>query len=917
MSDATVTGSDRSSPRLGKNPAHHRDRNAVDREALTPMMRHFVDLKDEYAQTILLYRVGDFYETFFEDACTIAQVLELVLTSKECGKGVGRVTMAGIPHHALDRYCRLLVEKGYAVAICNQVEDPAQAQGLVKREVTRVITPGTILEEGMLPARSNNFLAAFILAGDHWGLAYADISTGEFLTTQSADRDQLSQELLRLQPSEVLFPTDAPDLRRLLRPGESSDKLPQGLPNQFCYTLRSQSSFSQPEARQRILEVFGVRSLEGLGCEHLPLAVRAAGGLLAYIEDTQKETEVPLQPLSTYTLSEYLVLDHQTRRNLELTQTARDGTFHGSLLWALDRTCTAMGSRALRRWLLQPLLDCDQILARQETLDELRQDTALRQDLQALLQQIYDLERLAGRAGSGTANARDLMALADSLDRLTDLANLLHQGKAQHLQALQSVPPVLEQLAQTLRSHLVESPPLSLTEGGIIRSGIHAELDRMRQQISGDQQWIANLEPSERQRTGIPTLKVGFNKAFGYFISISRAKSDLAPDDYIRKQTLTNEERYITPELKEREARILTGQTEQFQLEYEIFAELRAEVGHQASLIRTVAAAVAAVDVLAGLAEVAVYQGYCRPQITPGREIYLDAGRHPVVEQSLPPGFFVPNSTNLGGEEEQRAEDRTQNFSYGDAPRTKLQTPNSRLSLPNSNGSQCSLQDLIILTGPNASGKSCYLRQVGLMQLMAQIGSFLPAKAARLGICDRIFTRVGAVDDLATGQSTFMVEMNETANILNHATARSLVLLDEIGRGTATFDGLAIAWSVAEHLATEIRARTIFATHYHELNELATILPNVANYQVLVKEMPDQIIFLHQVRPGGASRSYGIEAGRLAGLPPSVIRRAKQVITQIERHSKIAVGLRKGGQRSTPVIEPVSGDRPQQFELPF
>ena len=896
MSDTATPTTDATAPRRGKNPAHHRDRTTIERNDLSPMMRHYVDLKDEYPQTLLLYRMGDFYETFLDDACTVAQALELVLTSREAGKNVGRVAMAGIPHHALERYCRLLVEKGFAVAICEQMEDPAQAQGLVKREVTRVITPGTILEEGLLQARSNNFLAAFVLAGNHWGLAYADISTGEFLTTQFSEREQLAQELLRLQPSEVLFPTDAPDIQKLLRPGESSDHLPEGLPNQFCYTFRSQSSFTPAEARQRILEVFGVRSLEGLGCEHLPLAVRAAGGLLAYLEETQKQTQVPLQPLSTYTLSEYLVLDHQTRRNLELTQTARDGTFHGSLLWAIDQTRTAMGGRALRRWLLQPLLDLEQIQGRQDTLGELVQHTAFRQDLQGLLQQIYDLERLAGRAGSGTANARDLVALADSLGRLTDLAQLVSHAQSQHLQALQTVPPTLDQLGQRLRSHLVESPPLSVMEGNLIRDQVHPELDRLRQQTIADQQWIANLEQTERERTGISTLKVGFNKAFGYYLSISRTKAAQAPSDYIRKQTLTNEERYITPELKEREARILTAQAEQFQLEYDIFVDLRKEVGEWASLIRTVAGAIATVDVLAGLAEVAIYQGYCRPQIDPNRTIEIQDGRHPVVEKSLPPGFFVPNSASLGGS-------APQNNGQADLhPTPKTLHP-----------------DLIILTGPNASGKSCYLRQVGLIQLMAQIGSFVPAQSAKLGICDRIFTRVGAVDDLATGQSTFMVEMNETANILNHATAKSLVLLDEIGRGTATFDGLAIAWSVAEHLAMEIQARTIFATHYHELNELATLLGNVANYQVLVKELPDQIIFLHQVQPGGASRSYGIEAGRLAGLPPVVIQRAKQVMRQIERHSKIAVGLRKGSRGPTQKVEPSANSvtQPEQFELPF
>jgi DNA mismatch repair protein MutS len=907
MSDST---SESPILREGKSPPQHRDRTTVDREALTPMMRHYVDLKDEYPQTLLLYRMGDFYETFFEDACTLAQALELVLTSRQAGNDIGRVAMAGIPHHQLDRYSRLLVEKGYAVAICDQMEDPAQAQGLVKREVTRVITPGTLLEEGLLNARSNNFLAAFVLAGNYWGLAYADISTGEFLTTQSSEREQLAQELLRLQPSEVLFPTDAPDLQKMLQPGETSDKLPEGLPNQFCYTLRSQTSFTPAEARQRIQEVYGVRSLEGLGCEHLPLAVRAAGGLLAYLEETQKDTPIPLQPLATYTLSQYLVLDHQSRRNLELTQTCRDGTFRGSLLWALDRTRTAMGSRTLRRWLLQPLLNLTDIQARQDTITELLPQTGFRKELQNQLQKIYDLERLAGRAGSGTATARDLVALAESLGQLTDLAHTVAFCQTQYLQALQTVPPILDQLAQRLRAYLVDTPPISLTEGGIIRSGVHPELDQMRQQILSDQQWIAHLEKDERERTGISTLKVGFNKAFGYFISLSRAKADQAPADYIRKQTLTNEERFITPELKEREARILTAQTEQFQLEYDLFVALRTEVGEQASLIRTTATAIAAVDVLVSLTEVAVYQAYCCPQMTEGRDIHILAGRHPVVEQSLPPGFFVPNTTTLGSSTPPSPASSSFSSTLGTSPTAPT------LSSPPD-------PDLIILTGPNASGKSCYLRQVGLIQLMAQIGSYVPAQSACLGVCDRIFTRVGAVDDLATGQSTFMVEMNETANILNHASSQSLVLLDEIGRGTATFDGLAIAWSVAEHLATVIQARTIFATHYHELNELASLVDNVANFQVLVKALPDQIIFLHQVFPGGASRSYGIEAGRLAGLPPSVIQRAKQVMKQIEQHSKIAVGLRQGSKTTRsqtppkPSTEQTSTDQIQQFELPF
>ncbi|TAF05331.1 MAG: DNA mismatch repair protein MutS [Nostocales cyanobacterium] len=864
-----------------------------DRSKLSKMYQHYVEMKDKYPHALLLYRVGDFFETFFQDAVTVSRELELVLTSKHGGE-LGRIAMTGVPHHAWERYTTQLVEKGYAVVICDQVEDAADAIGLVKREVTRILTPGTLLEEGMLKASRNNYIAAVVIAVNHWGLAYSDISTGEFLTTQGSDLEHLTQELMRLQPSEVLFPTNAPDLGSLLRPGETSPSLPQCLPPTFCYSLRSQLPFSQAEARSKLLQKFKLRSLEGIGCEHLPLAVRAAGGLLEYIEDTQKQNPVSLQLLRTYTLTDYLIVDNQTRRNLEITQTVRDGTFHGSLLWALDRTTTAMGGRALRRWLLQPLLDIKGIKSRQDTIQELLENTSLRQDLRQLLKQIYDLERLTVRAASGRANARDLVALADSFSRLPELSRLVEDARSPFLKALQKVPPILEEIAEKLHAHIVESPSIHLKEGGLIRPGINPLLDERKATVEADQQWIANLEVDERARTGIPTLKVGFNKTFGYYISISRSKSDQVPDNYIRKQTLTNEERYITPDLKEREARILTARDDLNQLEYEIFAALRDEVGSHAEIIRNIARAVAAADVLCGLAELSVHQGYCRPEMVEGREIAVVDGRHPVVEQSLPSGFFVPNSTCLGGT-------NYRGMNHEDTKDTKQEekkegkknvvpiTPSPHLPT-----SPSPYPDLVILTGPNASGKSCYLRQVGLIQLMAQIGSFVPARSARLAVCDRIFTRVGAVDDLATGQSTFMVEMNETANILNHATANSLVLLDEIGRGTATFDGLSIAWAVAEYLAVEIKSRTIFATHYHELNELASIVSNVANYQVTVKELPDQIIFLHQVQPGGADKSYGIEAGRLAGLPAVVIKRAKQVMGQIEKHSKIAMGLREG-----------------------
>ncbi len=843
--------------RTSQNAIGNADYREIDIKLLSPMFQHFVSVKEQYPHALLLYRCGDFFETFFQDAVTVARELELVLTSKEGGREVGRVPMTGVPHHAVDRYCASLVEKGFAVALCDQMEEASAAVGLVRREVVRVLTPGTVMEEGLLTARRNNFLVAIVLSGDHWGLAYTDISTGEFVATQSCDLEILSQELLRLQPAEILLPVAAPDINKLLRAGEKDERVPDPLPNQFCYALRTQTAFTLLTAQESLLDYFRLKSLEATGCDQMPLAVRAAGGLLDYLADTQRGNPINLQLLRSYSLTDYLVLDYQSRRNLEIFQTSRDGHLRGSLLWALDRTATAMGGRALRRWLSQPLLDIGQIKMRQESIEELYKNTFLRQDLQQLLKQIYDLERLTGKAAAGRVNARELLSLADSLCRLPELAELTKDASARFLQNLQKYPIELVALGQKIQKSIVESPPILLTEGGLIRSNINAQLDELRAASVDDHQWLANLETSERERTGISNLKVGFNKTFGYYLSITRSKADLVPDDYLRKQTLTNEERYITPELKEREARILNAKEDVGKLEHDIFNELRTEVSEHAAQIRIVAQRVAAVDVLCGLAEVAVQQGYCCPEMSNERPIEIVNGRHPVVEQTLPAGFFVPNGTDLGG----------------------------------TNGT-----DLVVLTGPNASGKSCYLRQIGLIQLMAQTGSYVPARSAKLGICDRIFTRVGAVDDLATGQSTFMVEMNETANILNHATPKSLVLLDEIGRGTATFDGLSIAWAVSEYLAQTIRSRTIFATHYHELNELASLLDNVANYQVTVKELPNEIIFLHQVKPGGASKSYGIEAGRLAGLPPVVIDRARRVMSQIEEHSKIAMGLREFDQ---------------------
>jgi DNA mismatch repair protein MutS len=840
----------------------------VDPTLLTPMMQHYVELKRQYPHAILLYRLGDFYEMFFQDAQVVSRELELVLTGREAG-AIGRVPMCGIPYHAFDRYAAQLVAKGYALAVCDQMEPAEQAKGLVRREVTRVITPGTVLEEELLQARQNNYLAAIVqLKGSRqapcrWGLAYADVSTGEFWVCQSEGQEPLEQELARLQPAEILLPTEEGLGLGLLRPGDPQG--PLGLPGQYAYTLRPAEPFELAVARENLMQTYGLRSLEGLGCEGLPLAIRAAGGLLHYLEETQKNLVQPspqgghplLRPPRTYQLTDYLILDPQTRRNLELTQTIREGSFVGSLLWVLDHSRTAMGGRTLRRWLMQPLRDSEQIRLRQDTIQELLENPSLRARLGSLLDSLYDLERLANRVASGTANPRELVALGSSLGKLPQLAELVAEAKTPLLQSLQQVDPALVDLGRRIEHTLLPSPPPILTEGGLIRPGVDPELDRLRQQVEQDRQWVAQLEKSERDRTGIPTLKVGFNKAFGYYLSISRAKAHQVPKEYIRKQTLTNEERFITPELKEKEARILTAQTDINQQEYELFVQLRQQAGSQTEAIRQVAQTLAAVDALFGLAEVAVQQGYTRPVITEDRRLIIEEGRHPVVEKSLPQGLFVPNSVQLG-------------------------SPHG--------------PDLIVLTGPNMSGKSTYLRQIGLIQILAQMGSFVPARRAELGRCDRVFTRIGAVDDLATGQSTFMVEMNETANILNHAGERSLVLLDEIGRGTATFDGLSIAWAVAEYLATQVRARTVFATHYHELNQLETLLPNVANFQVVVKELQDRIIFLHQVQPGGADRSYGIEVGRMAGLPQPVIQRAEQVLALVGKHSRIGLGLRNQGK---------------------
>ncbi|WP_254927807.1 DNA mismatch repair protein MutS [Cyanobium sp. T1B-Tous] len=842
-------------------PAWHHH-GLVDPEQLTPMLRHYVELKAAHPDRVLLYRLGDFFECFFEDAITLSRLLELTLTGKEGGKSVGRVPMAGIPHHAAERYCGELVRRGLSVALCDQLETTPAKGELLKRGITRVLTPGTVLEEGLLAARRNNWLCAVVLEGAgtsaaRWGLAVADVSTGEFRVTERAGSDALHQELLQVEAAEVLWPATSTS-------AESNS--PAWCPEALRLTPLPRTPFEAPEASATLKQRFGLASLDGLGLGELPLALRAAGGLVAYLDSTLQEALVPLDPPTTWHAGDQLVLDAATRRNLELTKTQLGGSVHGSLLWALDRTHTAMGGRCLRRWLQAPLVERAAILERQGGVSELVAGRGLRLTLRRLLRPMGDLERLAGRAGAGSASARDLVALADGLERLPQLAAQLTQASSAPLQALARPWPELDTLAADLRHTLLDTPPLSLTEGGLIHDGVDPALDALRNQLDDQDAWLAQQEAEERRLSGIATLKLQYHRTFGYFLAVSKARAAAVPEHWIRRQTLANEERFVTPALRNREGAIQQLKARAAQREYDLFCALRARVGEHAAAIRTATRLVAELDGIAALAEVAATSGYCCPDITDpagpeARLLQIEAGRHPVVEQLLVEEPFTANSIRLGA-----------------AP------------------------DLLILTGPNASGKSCYLRQTGLLQLMAQMGSWIPATSARLGIADRIFTRVGAGDDLAAGQSTFMVEMAETANILHHATPRSLVLLDEIGRGTATFDGLSIAWAVAEHLATPaegggIGARSIFATHYHELNALAEQLANVANAQVLVEETGDALVFLHRVAPGGASRSYGIEAARLAGVPAAVVLRARQVLGRIEANSVVRVD-QEGDQES-------------------
>ncbi|MDR7472511.1 MAG: DNA mismatch repair protein MutS [Armatimonadota bacterium] len=805
---------------------------------LTPMMRQYQQLRARYPGMLLMFRLGDFYELFFDDAVVAARDLEITLTSREVGKG-RRVPMCGIPHHALDSYLARLVERGHRIAICEQLEDPRRARGLVRRDVVRVVTPGTLVEPALLPGPANNFLVALRPGADGWGLAAADLSTGEFQVTELTGDDaagRVADELARLAAREVLVPDDHADAVRSL--------LPEG----SHLTPLEAWTFEPHTARQRLLAHFQVATLDGFGCEHLPLAVAAAGALLWYLQQTQRGSLSHLWRLVTYSADGGPVVDEATRRNLELVRNLRDGGRTGTLLEVLDQTLTPMGARRLRQWLLQPLRDRAAILRRQEAVAYLAERTRVREDVRSALRGLADLHRLVSRVGHGSATPRDLVALAGSLRRLPALAAALAGELPAQLLDLRGQVDAHADVVALVGAALVDSPPASAQDGGIIRDGYSPELDELRRLSREGKTWIATLEAAERQRTGIKSLRVGYNKVFGYYLEVTRPNLHLVPPDYVRKQTLVGAERFVTQEMKEKEAAILGAEERIAELEASLFAQVRDRVAAQAGPLLRTADAVADLDALAALAEAAVVGGYARPEITDEPVLEIRAGRHPVVERAQPEERFVPNDLTMS------AHDRA----------------------------------ILIVTGPNMAGKSTYLRQTALIVLLAQIGSFVPAAAARIGLVDRIFTRVGATDDLATGRSTFLVEMQEVAHILHHASPRSLIILDEVGRGTSTYDGMSLAWAVVEYLHDHVGARTLFATHYHELTELADLLPRVHNVTMLVRDEGQRIVFLRRVADGRADRSYGIHVAQLAGLPPAVIAQARRILERLEATARPA-----------------------------
>ncbi len=801
---------------------------------LSPMMTEYMKTKEQYKDCILFYRLGDFYEMFFDDALTASKELEITLTGKECGLEE-RAPMCGVPFHAVESYLTRLVQKGYKVAIAEQMEDPKQAKGLVRREVIRVVTPGTVTSTQALDETKNNFLMGIVYIGDSFGIASCDISTGDFFVTEARSERELFDELAHFTPSEIVC-NDA-----FFMSGIDMEELKNRC--QAYLSSLDPRFFSDDSCRRILKEHYGVASLDGLGLADYPVGVVAAGAVMQYLYETQKSDLSHITSLVPYSTGQYMVLDISTRRNLELLETLREKQKRGSLLWVLDKTRTAMGARLLRSFIEQPLIRREEILDRQNAVEELNLNYISREELREYLNSIYDLERLIGRISYKTANPRDLLAFKNSLDMLPYIKDLLSDFTSGILKQICSDLDPLEDLRDLIAAAIVDEPPVTVREGGIIREGFHQEADRLRNAKTEGKSWLAALEAEERDKTGIKNLKIKFNKVFGYYFEVTNSFKELVPDYFIRKQTLVNAERFTTPKLKELEDVILGAEDKLVSLEYDLFCQVRDQIAGQVLRIQKTAKAVAGIDVFASLSLVATRNNYVKPKINEKGIIQIKNGRHPVVEQMMRDDLFVANDT------------------YLDNGKNKIS----------------------IITGPNMAGKSTYMRQTALIVLMAQIGSFVPAEEANIGLCDRIFTRVGASDDLASGQSTFMVEMTEVANILRNATRHSLLILDEIGRGTSTFDGLAIAWAVVEYICNTkiLGAKTLFATHYHELTELEGTLPGVNNYCIAVKEQGDDIVFLRKIIKGGADKSYGIQVAKLAGVPEGVIERAKELVEEL------------------------------------
>ena len=828
----------------------------------TPMMQHYLKTHEEYNDCILFYRLGDFYEMFFDDAKVVSKELELTLTGKSCG-AEERAPMCGIPYHAAETYLTRLVKKGYKVAICEQVEDPKLAKGMVKREVTRVVTPGTTLNAQALDETKNNYIMCIAYIGDHYGISSADITTGDYYVTEVDSERKLLDEVNKYQPTEIIcneaFYISGIDI--------------DDMKNRMGIVIYSLDAwyFSDETAQMTLKDHFKVRDLEGLGLADYDSGVVAAGALLKYLYETQKTTLSNLVAIHPYTTGKFMIIDSSTRRNLELVETLREKQKRGSLLWVLDKTRTAMGARTLRSFVEQPLIERTEIEERYDAIDEFNTNAITREEIREYLNPVYDLERLITRVTYQTANPRDLIAFRNSIHMLPPIKTLMSDFQSPLLKRLYEQLDTLDELYELIERSIAEEPPLTLHDGGILKEGYNEEVDRLRKAKTDGKSWLADLEAKEREKTGIKNLKIKYNKVFGYYLEVTNSFKDLVPDYFTRKQTLANAERFITPELKELEDVILGAEDKLIVLEYELFREVRQKVADEVVRIQKTAKAVAQIDVLASLATVAEQNNYCRPKLNEKGLIDIKGGRHPVVERMIQNEMFVANDTYLD------------------------------------NGSN----RVSIITGPNMAGKSTYMRQSALIVLMAQIGSFVPAKSAKIGIVDRIFTRVGASDDLASGQSTFMVEMSEVANILRNATSNSLLILDEIGRGTSTFDGLSIAWAVVEHISNPrlLGAKTLFATHYHELTELEGKLNSVNNYCIAVKEKGDDIVFLRKIVKGGADKSYGIQVAKLAGVPDNVIERAKEIVEELSNNdiTEIVQNISAEGssKRSKPKLDEV------------